>query len=206
MTNTAVDDCPEGALAIRNATAADAEALSAFATKVFHDTFAPDNDPMDMHLYLSDAFTPEKQAAEIADASCVCLIAEVGETLAGYALLRIEALHQRERGGLPAELREKQPVEQPRDRPVELQRFYLDGAWHGRGLAPQLMAACIDAARAHGASSLWLGVWERNARAIRFYQKHGFTDVGSQVFRLGTDLQTDRVMSRSVREADAASA
>ena len=206
MTNTAVDDCPEGALAIRNATAADAGALSAFAAKVFHDTFAPDNDPMDMHVYLSDAFTPEKQAAEIADASCVCLIAEVGETLAGYALLRLEALDPREPGELAAELRVKQPVEQPRDRPVELQRFYLDHAWHGRGVAPQLMAACIDAARARGAASLWLGVWERNARAIRFYQKHGFTDIGSQVFRLGTDLQTDRVMSRSVLDADGASA
>jgi ribosomal protein S18 acetylase RimI-like enzyme len=60
------------------------------------------------------------------------------------------------------------------------------------------MAACIDATRARGAARLWLGVWERNARAIRFYQKHGFADIGTQVFRLGTDLQTDRVMSRSV--------
>ena len=137
-----------------------------------------------------------------APTSAVHVIAEVGETLAGYALLRLEALHQRELGELSAELRVKQPVkqpvEQPPDRPVELQRFYLDHAWHGRGMAPQLMAACIDAARARGASSLWLGVWERNARAIRFYQKHGFVDIGSQVFRLGTDLQTDRVMSRSV--------
>ena len=206
MTNTAADDRPDGALAIRNATAADAEALSAFAMKVFHDTFAPDNDPMDMHVYLSDAFTPEKQAAEIADASCVCLIAEVGETLAGYALLRLEAFNQRKPGELPAELRVKQPVEQPLDQPVELQRFYLDRAWHGRGVAPQLMAACIDTARAHGGATMWLGVWERNARAIRFYQKHGFADIGSQVFLLGTDLQTDRVMSRSIREADAASA
>jgi ribosomal protein S18 acetylase RimI-like enzyme len=45
---------------------------------------------------------------------------------------------------------------------------------------------------------MWLGVWERNPRAIRFYQKHGFVDIGAKEFRLGTDLQTDRVMSRSV--------
>ena len=65
MTNTTAADRPEGALTIRNATAADAEALSGFAAHVFHETFAPDNDPMDMHAYLSDAFRPEKQAAEI---------------------------------------------------------------------------------------------------------------------------------------------
>ena len=67
-----------------------------------------------------------------------------------------------------------------------------------RLVAPALMTACIDTARARGGATMWLGVWERNARAIRFYQKHGFTDIGAQEFRLGADLQTDRVMSRSV--------
>jgi len=194
MTNTSADDHHGGALAIRNATTADAEALSAFAAHVFHETFAPDNDPMDMHAYLSDAFTSEKQAAEIADESCVCLLAEVGGTLAGYALLRIDAPDLSAPDAPSVEL------------PVELQRFYVDHAWHGRGMATQLMAACVDTARARGGATMWLGVWERNARAIRFYTKHGFTDIGTQEFRLGSDLQTDRVMSRSVVEADGASA
>lgn len=187
MMNTALDECPEGALSIRKATVADAEALSAFAARVFRETFAPDNDPMDMDAYLSEAFAPEKQAAEIADGSGVCLLAEVGETLAGYAFLRIEAADGRDPSvALPVEL------------PVELQRFYVDYAWHGRGVAPALMTACIDTARARGSATMWLGVWERNPRAIRFYQKHGFVDIGAKEFRLGTDLQTDRVMSRSV--------
>ena len=190
MTNTTADNRPEGALAIRNATAADAEALSEFAAHVFHETFAPDNDPMDMHAYLSDAFTPEKQAAEIADGSCVCLIAEVDHTIAGYALLRVNVTD---------------PLI-PGMRSVELQRFYVDHAWHGRGMASPLMAACVDEARMAGGATLWLGVWERNARAIRFYTKHGFTDIGTQEFRLGSDLQSDRVMSRAVLEADDASA
>jgi GNAT superfamily N-acetyltransferase len=183
MTNTALDERPEGALSIRKATVADAEALSAFAARVFRETFAPDNDPMDMDAYLSEAFAPEKQAAEIADGSGVCLLAEVGETLAGYAFLRIEAADGRD----PSVAL-----------PVELQRFYVDYAWHGRGVAPALMTACIDTARARGGVTMWLGVWERNPRAIRFYQKHGFVDIGAKEFRLGTDLQTDRVMSRSV--------
>jgi ribosomal protein S18 acetylase RimI-like enzyme len=186
MTNTAADERPAGDLVIRSATEADVEALSEFAAHVFHETFAPDNDPMDMHAYLRDAFTPEKQAAEIADLSCVCLVADIDHAIVGYALLRVNA---------------PDPLV-PGKRSVELQRFYVDHAWHGRGIASPLMAACIDTARAHEGATMWLGVWERNARAIRFYAKHGFVDVGSQEFRLGSDLQTDRVMSRSVAADD----
>jgi len=185
MTNTAAKERPASDLAIRFATTADAEALSAFAAHAFHETFAPDNDPMDMQAYLTDAFTPKKQAAEIADPSCVCLMAVVGDAMAGYALLRTDAPDSSVAG----------------DQSVELQRFYVDHAWHGQGIASQLMAACVEATRGRGGATMWLGVWERNARAIRFYSKQGFTDVGTQEFRLGSDLQTDRVMTRSVTDA-----
>ena len=182
MTNTVADDRPEGALAIRRATTADAGALSEFAAHVFFETFAPDNDPIDMHAYLRDAFTPERQAEEIADPRRICLIAEVGGAMVGYALLRLDA----------------RDVETPGEQTVELQRFYVDHAWHGRGVASPFLAACARAARASGGTAIRLGVWERNARAIRFYAKHGFTDIGSQDFRLGYDLQVDRIMSRSL--------
>lgn len=182
MTNTAATKGASSDLHFRHATPADAEALSTFGARVFHDTFAPDNDPMDMHAYLSDAFTPEKQTAEMADPSRSCLIAEVGDVIAGYAMLRVDATD---------------PLV-PGDQPVELQRFYVDIPWHGHGVAPRLMAACLHEAHQRGGDTLWLGVWERNARAIRFYTKQGFTDVGTQEFRLGSDLQTDRVMSRPV--------
>lgn len=180
--NGACEARSDGAVAIRRAIVADAVALSAFAARVFHDTFAPDNDPADMQRYLAETFTPEKQTAELADPACVCLIADVGEAMAGYALLRVGSTDPCVSGA----------------RPVEIQRFYIDHRWHGRGLAAQLMAACVDTAGARGGETVWLGVWERNARAIRFYGKHGFADVGTHDFLLGRDLQTDRVMTRPV--------
>jgi ribosomal protein S18 acetylase RimI-like enzyme len=62
--------------------------------------------------------------------------------------------------------------------------------------------ASIDAlARRDGHDEVWLAVWEHNARAIRFYEKHGFTQVGEQPFTLGRDVQTDWLMSRSVTPA-----
>jgi len=75
-------------------------------------------------------------------------------------------------------------------------RFCVDRPWHGRGLAQTLMAATADTARAAGGSTLWLGVWERNGRAIAFYRKCGFEDVGTHSFVLGDDHQRDRVLVR----------
>ena len=80
--------------------------------------------------------------------------------------------------------------------PVELKRFYVDKAWHGQGLARSLMTAAEQAARARGAREFWLGVWERNERAQAFYRKCGFRKVGTQIFVVGTDPQTDNVMLR----------
>jgi diamine N-acetyltransferase len=63
------------------------------------------------------------------------------------------------------------------------------------------MQAVHDAARSRGARTLWLGVWEHNPRAISFYVKCGFRDIGSQDFWVGADRQTDRVMAMAVRDA-----
>lgn len=163
---------------IRAATSDDAVALSRFARDAFHDTFAADNAPDDMEAYLREAFSPERQAAELADPHRCCLLATVGGDLAGYASLMQDAAH-------PAVVAAH---------PVELERFYVARAWHGRGLAALLMQTAVGQARAWGADVVWLGVWERNARAIRFYEKQGYETVGAQTFRLGSDLQRDCVM------------
>jgi len=80
-------------------------------------------------------------------------------------------------------------------RPIEIARFYVDFRWHGRGVARRMMAAAAAEAERRGAATLWLGVWEHNPRAIAFYAKCGFEDVGSHVFMVGNDAQTDRLMA-----------
>jgi ribosomal protein S18 acetylase RimI-like enzyme len=62
------------------------------------------------------------------------------------------------------------------------------------------MRSCLTEARSRDKDTIWLGVWERNARAIAFYRRWGFADVGSQSFQLGGDLQSDRVMARRVAD------
>ena len=167
---------------IRHATPAEAPALAELAARTFRDTFGADNRPEDLAQHLATAYGPEQQAREIADPGITTLVAEQDGTLVAFTQLR--------RGAPPAAVRGPAPV--------EIWRFYLAAAWHGRGLAQQLMAAAIEAAEAAGARTLWLGVWERNPRAIAFYRKAGFVDVGSQLFVVGTDPQTDRLMERSL--------
>ena len=176
---------------IRRARATDAERLSRFAASSFRDAFGAQNSAEDMATYLASTFSPGIQAAEIAEAGTDVLLVEAvdaGEDaeLLGYAHLSL--------GAPPG------PLEAPA--PIELRRLYLSRALHGSGVAARLMDAVVATSRARGARTLWLGVWERNPRAIAFYGKHGFTDVGQQTFLLGRDLQTDRLM---VRPLDAAS-
>ena len=83
---------------------------------------------------------------------------------------------------------------------LEVQRFYVDRSCHGTGLAQTLMASCIEEAARRGARTLWLGVWERNPRAIRFYKAQGFVEIGTQIFVVGSDPQQDVVLSRPIAD------
>ena len=173
---------------IRPATADDAERLSEFARRVFDETFAAHNTAADMAASLDATFTPARQAAELRAANATILLATVADddgagTIAGYAHLVFGG------DGPPG-------VTGPA--PAELKRLYVDRSFHGTGAAVRLMAAAIATAAARGARTLWLGVWEHNPRAIAFYAKRGFTDVGAQRFVLGADVQTDRVMMRAI--------
>ena len=177
---TAPPDLP----VIRPATLHDAAALAALGRRTFSDTFAADNTPEDLALFLDATYGEAQQRAELADANLTCLVAEHAGVLAGSALLR--------RGKAVAAVTDPTAV--------ELQRLYLDRPWFGSGLARALMRECLRIATEAGAGALWLGVWERNARALRFYAAQGFEAVGSQIFTLGTDPQTDIVMLRRLRD------
>ena len=170
---------------IRLATIADAAALSRLGAATFRETFEEENTPEDMARYLAAAFSPAQQATEIADPTGTVLVAEHtaesrGSELVGYAHLVS--------GPVPEAIQGPEPL--------ELKRLYVARAWHGRRVAQALMDAVLDSARARGAKTLWLGVWERNPRAAAFYAKYDFARVGQHTFVLGNDAQTDWLLSR----------
>ena len=165
---------------IRRATLADAPALAELAVRTFRDAFGADNRPEDLAMHLAAAYGVPQQTRELADPTMTTLVAEHAGALVAFAQLR--------QGEAPACVTGAAPI--------ELQRFYVAHQWHGRGLAQALMHEVLDAARGIGAATLWLGVWERNPRAIAFYRKAGYTEVGAHTFLVGTDPQVDRILVR----------
>ena len=167
---------------IRHGVATDAATLADLAARTFRETFAAGTSPEDMARHLADAYGTPQQQLELADPDVTTLLVEADGHLAGYAQMRSGVTPECVTG----------------DSPVELWRFYIAQPWHGRGMAQELMQRVELESYGRGGRTLWLGVWERNARAIAFYQKVGFTDVGSHVFMVGTDAQTDRILVRSL--------
>jgi len=169
---------------IRQATPEDAKLLTDLAYTTFWDAFAhhPKNAPDDLNHYMRQAFNQEQITAELTDAKNIFLIAEIDGEAAGYSKMTIDNIEP----GIRAE------------RPVELGRLYAHQRHLGQGIGQALMDACFDRARSESRDVMWLGVWEYNPRAQRFYEKNGFRVVGSHVFQLGKDSQTDLLMQREL--------
>ena len=166
------------ALRIRRATIDDAAALSAFAARVFIETFGDENNPDDLAEHVESTYNFARQSAEIRDEDTATWLIERDDgSLIAYAQL----------------CRKRVPPCVTGTNPVEIYRFYVDHSAHGTGVARTLMATAFAQARAWGAKIVWLGVWEHNPRAMAFYRKFGFADVGSIDFFVGPDRQTDRV-------------
>ncbi len=161
---------------------ADAAELAAFAARTFSETFSADNDPSDLQMHLTMNYGLEQQVAELADPRVITILARSNDELVAYAQVR--------KGPSPSCVTQESPI--------ELHRLYVDRRLHGSGLAQKLMAAVHQAAHDFGASHIWLGVWEKNPRAIAYYKKAGYSDVGSTIYCVGPDRQTDRVLLVSV--------
>jgi GNAT superfamily N-acetyltransferase len=167
---------------IRRGVLEDAAVLADLARTTFYDAFAATNDPADMALHLERAYGVAQQGAELEDPAITTLLVEQDGKAIAYAQIREHHAPECVTGS----------------EPIELWRFYVDRGWHGQGVAPALMDRVKAEARLRGARTLWLGVWEHNARARAFYAKSGFIDAGEHIFLFGTDPQTDLVMTMAL--------
>jgi GNAT superfamily N-acetyltransferase len=156
--------------------------LAQVGAETFYDSFAAENTPENMATYLAQSFSPEKQGRELADPACRFLVVETDGQTAGYARLKF--------GQAPESVVSREPM--------EIVRFYARKLWIGTGVGMRLMQACIREAEQASCDVIWLDVWEHNARAIAFYRKWGFVEVGTQAFQLGDEAQRDLLMARAV--------
>jgi ribosomal protein S18 acetylase RimI-like enzyme len=169
---------------IRQASIDDAKLLTDLSYTTFWDAFAhhPKNAPDDLAHYMRQAFSNEQIVIELADPKSIFLIAKIEGKPAGYAKLIVGNIEP----GITA------------TRPIELNRLYSHQEYLGKGVGQNLMDASFERARNDCHDVMWLGVWEYNPRAQRFYEKNGFRVVGRHTFQLGSDAQTDLLMQKEL--------
>ena len=164
---------------IRQLTLADLDQLQSISRTTFHETFAADNSEADMAHYLEHNLSASRLAQELVNPESRFYFAEDDDgNVLGYLKTNTGAAQS-----------------EPQDpQALEIERIYVLSAHHGQGVGTALYRQARHDAEQQGAPYLWLGVWEHNRSALRFYQKHGFTAFASHTFTLGSDAQTDILM------------
>jgi len=156
----------------------DLEALQQIGRQTFEETFSASNSAANMAAYLESGFSRAKLTAELTDRQAAFYFALAPSGVVGYLKLNF--------GGAQTELQDASAV--------EIERIYVAQAYHGAGVGQLLYDKALAVAREQQAAYVWLGVWEENPRAIRFYMKNGFVAFDKHIFRLGDDEQTDIMM------------
>lgn len=172
---------------IRSATLTDIAQLTELAAVTMREAFGPPHNPAELvEEYIQSAITEPILAAELTDPNATFFVME-DETgaLTGYAKLRRQTPPRR----MPAAYRQ-------RGKHIEIQRIYLLQRAVGQGQGRLLMQHCLDWAHSQGYQAVWLGVWERNERAIRFYERNDFVRFGFHYFQFGSERQRDFWMLR----------
>lgn len=169
-------------LNIRPVSPADLNDLVEISRTTFYQTFADVNTEEDMKEYLETNLSLAQLSKELADPSSLFFFAVEGSEICGYFKVNFEAAQ----------------TVSGQTNSLELERIYVSEKRQGKGAGRIMLEGALKIARDNDLNDLWLGVWERNPKAIRFYERNGFTIFGKHIFRLGNDDQTDLLMRRKV--------
>jgi diamine N-acetyltransferase len=165
---------------VKIATEADAETVADISKSTFYHTFHADNTEQDMQLFIQENFALSIVRNELRDLANTFLLAYAGAELVGYAKLTEKNCPE----GIDCK------------KSVEIARIYSTAGKVGVGVGRALMNECLALAKRNNKQIIWLGVWERNERAINFYKKWGFEKFGEHTFMLGNDAQNDWLMKK----------
>jgi ribosomal protein S18 acetylase RimI-like enzyme len=168
-----------GFIRIEKAGLADISALRQIGMQTFRETFAAENTAADMQQYLNESFSDERMISELSNPEAFFYLATLGNNIIGYLKLNMGAAQT-----------------EPQEDALEIERIYVLREYQGQSVGQLLYEKAMATARDRNLKWLWLGVWEHNHKAIRFYEKNGFTAFDKHIFRLGSDEQTDIMMRK----------
>ncbi len=163
---------------IRQISIRDLAALQKISRNTFAETFAEGNSEENLANYLAEGFSAEKLSAELENKNSQFYFAEIEGRVLGY---------------LKVNTGDAQSEQQDPDA-LEIERIYVLKEYHGKEVSQKLYLKALSIAHEKNVPYIWLGVWEHNPRAIRFYEKQGFEEFDKHIFQLGDDAQTDILM------------
>ena len=169
-------------IVVRAIGVSDVDALQLIAKKIFAETFKDYNSPENLNQYLEEKFSIERLLQELSNPFSSFYFAQIGNDVIGF-LKTNTGTAQTELNDLNA---------------FEIERIYVLEAYHGNKVGQLLIDKALEEAQKTTCSYVWLGVWENNHRAVRFYQKNGFEKFDTHIFRLGDEEQTDWMMKREL--------
>lgn len=156
----------------------DIKTLQELSRQTYYDTFAGDNTPENMQSYLDKSFNEQQLSTELNNPDSAFYFAMTDNKAVGYLKLNF--------GPAQTELQDHNAI--------EIERIYVLKDFHGQKVGQLLLEKAVEIAIEKQAGYVWLGVWEKNLKAMKFYEKNGFIPFGSHIFRLGDDEQTDIMM------------
>ena len=165
-------------LAIQKCEEHDLDLLISISRQTFKDAFEHQNNPEDFKTYLNSSFSKEKLSLELQNPDSEFYFVFVNDKIAGYFKVN--------QYGAQTDVKDADTI--------ELERIYVLNEFQGKGIGKELMNAVKEIALEAEKKFLWLGVWEKNEGAIRFYQKNGFSKFGTHPYPIGDDVQTDWLM------------
>ncbi|MCE2894971.1 MAG: GNAT family N-acetyltransferase [Flammeovirgaceae bacterium] len=169
-------------ITIRLSTLEDTAAMREVAISSYDDTFADSNTPENMESFFTESYSLSKLQDEYYEPLSVLYLACDGEKVVGFLRLRVNDEVKNEIG----------------ENTIELQRLYIDTAYHGKQIGKHLMEKALIYARENHYDWIWLGVWERNFNAQHFYDKWGFEKFGEHIFQMGDDPQIDWLLKKKL--------
>lgn len=167
-------------LIIRQANESDAALIADISRETFYDSFAEQNSPEDMELFMEQQFNTALLMEELFDRANIFFLVFYKEEPAGYIKLKP--------GTHPA-------LANPHHA-IEICRFYARKNMIGKGVGKAMMLHAMYYAKEKKCTTIWLGVWEHNQRAIDFYSAFGFKKFSEHDFVLGKDVQKDWLMMK----------
>ena len=163
---------------IRKAGEKDIGKLKEIGKRTFTETFSSENSEENMVEYLKNGFSNEKLQKELIDENAEFYFAELDGSVIGYLKVNF--------GPSQTEIKDENAL--------EIERIYVLKEFQGKKVGQILYNKAMELAQTHHVDYVWLGVWEKNPRAIRFYKKNGFEAFDKHIFKLGNDEQTDILM------------